>query len=160
MLAHLNSKVRYYPFLSFLSPGPQPNRIICKTSFLSKEIINFFMLTHSFYAQHARHIFISCDLDVCQCTWEAPHCIYTCTTGGVKLVTIYILSMGVVVATSRNYVDDEYLKEVERARRQLRALISKNRCAPIMLRLAYVFSLLSLLILIVFICCRTHMFKR
>lgn len=45
--------------------------------------------------------------------------------------------MGVVEA-SRS-VDDEYLKEVERARCQLRALISDNRCAPIMLRLAYVF---------------------
>lgn len=52
--------------------------------------------------------------------------------------------MGVVEATSRNYVDDEYLKVVERARRQLRALISNNRCAPIMLRLAYVFSALHI----------------
>ncbi|KAL8133607.1 hypothetical protein AgCh_008890 [Apium graveolens] len=45
--------------------------------------------------------------------------------------------MVLVEATSRNYVDDEYLKVVQRARRQLRALISNNRCAPIMLRLAW-----------------------
>jgi len=35
-------------------------------------------------------------------------------------------------------VDAEYLRQVDRARRQLRALISNKGCAPIMLRLAYV----------------------
>ncbi|KAG9148156.1 hypothetical protein Leryth_014078 [Lithospermum erythrorhizon] len=34
-------------------------------------------------------------------------------------------------------VDTEYLKEVERVRRELRAVIAKNNCAPIMLRLAW-----------------------
>ncbi|KAK9064993.1 hypothetical protein SSX86_016376 [Deinandra increscens subsp. villosa] len=34
-------------------------------------------------------------------------------------------------------VDAEYLKEIERARRDLRALISNKNCAPIMLRLAW-----------------------
>ncbi|KAF4377619.1 hypothetical protein G4B88_006899 [Cannabis sativa] len=34
-------------------------------------------------------------------------------------------------------VDGEYLKEVEKARRDLRALISSKNCAPIMLRLAW-----------------------
>ena len=34
-------------------------------------------------------------------------------------------------------VDTEYLKEIERARRDLRALIANRNCAPIMLRLAY-----------------------
>ncbi|PON89362.1 Ascorbate peroxidase [Trema orientale] len=34
-------------------------------------------------------------------------------------------------------VDAEYLKEVEKARRDLRALISSKNCAPIMLRLAW-----------------------
>nr|ASZ84484.1 L-ascorbate peroxidase 3 [Buglossoides arvensis] len=34
-------------------------------------------------------------------------------------------------------VDTEYLKEVERVRRDLRALISNNNCSPIMLRLAW-----------------------
>lgn len=34
-------------------------------------------------------------------------------------------------------VDGEYLKEIERARRDLRALISNKSCAPIMLRLAW-----------------------
>lgn len=33
-------------------------------------------------------------------------------------------------------VDAAYLKEVEKARRDLRALISSKNCAPIMLRLA------------------------
>lgn len=33
-------------------------------------------------------------------------------------------------------VDAEYMKEIERARRDLRALISSKNCAPIMLRLA------------------------
>lgn len=33
-------------------------------------------------------------------------------------------------------VDGEYLKEIEGARRDLRALISSKNCAPIMLRLA------------------------
>jgi hypothetical protein len=35
-------------------------------------------------------------------------------------------------------VDAEYLRQVDRARRDLRALISVKGCAPIMLRLAYV----------------------
>jgi len=35
-------------------------------------------------------------------------------------------------------VDAEYLRQVDRARRHLRALISNKGCAPIMLRLAYV----------------------
>ncbi|ESQ50858.1 hypothetical protein EUTSA_v10022797mg [Eutrema salsugineum] len=34
-------------------------------------------------------------------------------------------------------VDAEYLKEVEKARRELRSLIAKKNCAPIMLRLAW-----------------------
>jgi len=34
-------------------------------------------------------------------------------------------------------VDKEYLKEIEKALRDLRALISSKGCAPIMLRLAY-----------------------
>ncbi|OIT38963.1 synaptotagmin-1 [Nicotiana attenuata] len=34
-------------------------------------------------------------------------------------------------------VDTEYLKEIEKARRDLRALISSKNCAPIMLRLAW-----------------------
>jgi len=33
-------------------------------------------------------------------------------------------------------VDAEYLKEIEKTRRDLRALISSRNCAPIMLRLA------------------------
>lgn len=41
-------------------------------------------------------------------------------------------------------VDAEYLRQVDRARRQLRALISNKGCAPIMLRLAYVLRLSSL----------------
>jgi len=32
----------------------------------------------------------------------------------------------------------EYAKEIEKARRDLRALISNRNCAPLMLRLAYV----------------------
>jgi hypothetical protein len=35
-------------------------------------------------------------------------------------------------------VDADYMAEIERARRDLRALISSKNCAPIMLRLAYV----------------------
>ncbi|RAL49304.1 unnamed protein product [Cuscuta campestris] len=38
---------------------------------------------------------------------------------------------------ARPIVDAEYLKEIERARRDLRALISSKNCAPIMLRLAW-----------------------
>ncbi|XP_068645607.1 L-ascorbate peroxidase 3-like [Aristolochia californica] len=34
-------------------------------------------------------------------------------------------------------VDAEYLKEIEKARRNLRAFIANNKCAPIMLRLAW-----------------------
>lgn len=34
-------------------------------------------------------------------------------------------------------VDEAYLKEVDKARRLLRALIAQKGCAPIMLRLAY-----------------------
>lgn len=34
-------------------------------------------------------------------------------------------------------MDPQYLKEIEKARRDLRALISSNQCAPIMLRLAW-----------------------
>ncbi|CAA0827709.1 L-ascorbate peroxidase 3- peroxisomal [Striga hermonthica] len=34
-------------------------------------------------------------------------------------------------------IDAEYLKEIERARRELRALIANKNCAPIMLRLAW-----------------------
>lgn len=33
-------------------------------------------------------------------------------------------------------VDSEYLKDVEKARRELRSLIAGKNCAPIMLRLA------------------------
>lgn len=36
-------------------------------------------------------------------------------------------------------VDAQYLVEIEKARRELRALISSKQCAPIMLRLAYSF---------------------
>ncbi|KAJ0077205.1 hypothetical protein Patl1_36035 [Pistacia atlantica] len=38
-------------------------------------------------------------------------------------------------------VDTEYLKEIDKARRDLRALIAYKNCAPIMLRLAYTLSL-------------------
>ncbi|CAH9106969.1 unnamed protein product [Cuscuta epithymum] len=38
---------------------------------------------------------------------------------------------------AKTIVDDEYLKEIEKARRDLRALISSKSCAPIMLRLAW-----------------------
>ncbi|KAK7367276.1 hypothetical protein VNO80_09285 [Phaseolus coccineus] len=34
-------------------------------------------------------------------------------------------------------VDQEYLKEIEKARRELRALINTNKCVPLMLRLAW-----------------------
>ncbi|KAH1266868.1 L-ascorbate peroxidase 3 [Glycine max] len=34
-------------------------------------------------------------------------------------------------------VDDEYLKEIDKARRELRAFITSNQCAPLMLRLAW-----------------------
>lgn len=40
------------------------------------------------------------------------------------------------VSGSGIVVDSEYLKEIEGARRHLRALISNKTCAPIMLRLA------------------------
>ena len=40
-------------------------------------------------------------------------------------------------------VDAEYMAEIERARRDLRALIASKGCAPIMLRLAYVHLTLS-----------------
>lgn len=40
-------------------------------------------------------------------------------------------------------VDTEYLKEIDKARRNLRALIAYKNCAPIMLRLACVFYSLS-----------------
>ena len=33
-------------------------------------------------------------------------------------------------------VDAGYLKEIERARRDLRSLIAEKKCAPLMLRLA------------------------
>ncbi|KAF8666082.1 hypothetical protein HU200_053792 [Digitaria exilis] len=39
-------------------------------------------------------------------------------------------------------VDAEYMAEIERARRDLRALIANKNCAPIMLRLAYVLGLM------------------
>lgn len=48
----------------------------------------------------------------------------------------YPLSMALPVV-----VDSEYLKEVDKARRDLRALIANRNCAPLMLRLAYVFLL-------------------
>ncbi|GKA32853.1 L-ascorbate peroxidase 3-like protein [Tanacetum coccineum] len=34
-------------------------------------------------------------------------------------------------------VDTEYLKQIEKARRELRAFIANKNCAPIMLRLAW-----------------------
>ena len=40
-------------------------------------------------------------------------------------------------------VDAEYMAEIERARRDLRALIASKGCAYIMLRLAYVHLTLS-----------------
>ncbi|KAI3717107.1 hypothetical protein L1987_68477 [Smallanthus sonchifolius] len=40
-------------------------------------------------------------------------------------------------AAAAPVVDAEYLKEIERTRRDLRALISNKKCAPIMLRLAW-----------------------
>jgi hypothetical protein len=40
-------------------------------------------------------------------------------------------------------LDAEYMAEIERARRDLRALIASKNCAPIMLRLAYVLSPMS-----------------
>lgn len=45
--------------------------------------------------------------------------------------------MRVVEAKKSRSVDEEYLKVVKNARRQLRALICNNKCAPIMLRLAW-----------------------
>ncbi|CAH1413667.1 unnamed protein product [Lactuca virosa] len=42
-----------------------------------------------------------------------------------------------MAATAALVVDAEYLKEIEKARRDLRALISNKKCAPIMLRLAW-----------------------
>lgn len=41
-------------------------------------------------------------------------------------------------AMSAPVVDADYMAEIERARRDLRALISSKNCAPIILRLAYV----------------------
>lgn len=41
------------------------------------------------------------------------------------------------MAAAAPVVDAEYLKEIEKARRDLRALISSKSCAPIMLRLAW-----------------------
>ena len=35
-------------------------------------------------------------------------------------------------------VDAGYVKEIEEARRDLRSLITNKKCAPLMLRLAYV----------------------
>ncbi|CAA0807749.1 L-ascorbate peroxidase 3- peroxisomal [Striga hermonthica] len=42
-----------------------------------------------------------------------------------------------LLAMAKVIVDSEYLKEIERARRELRALIANKNCAPIMLRLAW-----------------------
>lgn len=41
-------------------------------------------------------------------------------------------------AMAKAIADAEYVKEIEKARRDLRALISSRNCAPLMLRLAYV----------------------
>ncbi|KAK7307471.1 hypothetical protein VNO77_40571 [Canavalia gladiata] len=41
-----------------------------------------------------------------------------------------------IFTMTKPVVDDDYLKEIEKARRELRALISKKNCAPLMLRLA------------------------
>ena len=109
--------------------------------------MNSFILTYSFFASTRSayiHFFF---LDVSQSTNEAQACINTYMQGSVKFAAIlscirYTVAMRVVNAASRS-VDEEYLKEVERARRHLRALISNNRCAPIMLRLAYALRTIS-----------------
>ncbi|CAA2987427.1 L-ascorbate peroxidase 3, peroxisomal [Olea europaea subsp. europaea] len=41
------------------------------------------------------------------------------------------------IPMAKPIIDTEYLKEIEKARRELRALISNKNCAPIMLRLAW-----------------------
>ncbi|KAG7579381.1 hem peroxidase [Arabidopsis thaliana x Arabidopsis arenosa] len=41
------------------------------------------------------------------------------------------------MASATLVVDADYLKEIDKARRELRALIAKKNCAPIMLRLAW-----------------------
>ncbi|KAK3037162.1 hypothetical protein RJ639_031049, partial [Escallonia herrerae] len=48
-----------------------------------------------------------------------------------------LAALGPAMAAATVAVNAEYLKEVERARRDLRALISSKNCAPIMLRLAW-----------------------
>ncbi|CAK9179979.1 unnamed protein product [Ilex paraguariensis] len=49
---------------------------------------------------------------------------------GLKIASDLLLAMAMPV------VNTEYLKEIDKARRDLRALISRKNCAPIMLRLA------------------------
>jgi hypothetical protein len=55
-------------------------------------------------------------------------------------------------------VDAEYLRQVDRARRQLRALISNKGCAPIMLRLAYVLRTCGFRFFFFFACARLACF--
>ncbi|CAI0392844.1 unnamed protein product [Linum tenue] len=45
-----------------------------------------------------------------------------------------------MAAATGPVVDADYLKDIDKARRRLRALIYAKQCAPIMLRLAYIFS--------------------
>ncbi|KAJ8443598.1 hypothetical protein Cgig2_019580 [Carnegiea gigantea] len=53
-------------------------------------------------------------------------------------VKLYAKVKGRIMGKGRGpVVDAEYLKEIERARRDLRAVISSKQCAPIMLRLAW-----------------------
>lgn len=56
----------------------------------------------------------------------------------VKVYDISVLLHWIVSSMAAPIVDAEYLKEIEKARRDLRALLSSKNCAPIMLRLAYV----------------------
>lgn len=56
---------------------------------------------------------------------------------------LFFLKIKIVKMVGSIAIDAEYLKEIEKARRDLRSLISSRSCAPIMLRLAYVIFLLS-----------------
>lgn len=55
-------------------------------------------------------------------------------------ISIYCLIIRVMIELNYCWLFEmagkEYVKEIEKARRDLRALISSNNCAPIMLRLA------------------------
>lgn len=76
-----------------------------------------------------------------------PLSIYNIMRNGAELALLPLLSSSPVLVLSlalfsENFVrmalvvDAEYLKQIEKARRLLRGLISSTQCAPIMLRLA------------------------